>query len=58
VPQPERIAALTADAAARLALAAHHMLAAYDLCHAALLRHDAVSGSDFAERYLQAMRAA
>ena len=54
VPQPERIAALTADAAARLALAAHHMLGAYDLCHAALLRHDELSGSDFAPRYLKA----
>jgi FkbM family methyltransferase len=57
VPQPERIAALTADAAARLALAAHHMLGAYDLCHAALLRHDGLAGSDFAARYLLAMQA-
>jgi FkbM family methyltransferase len=54
VPQPDRLATLSADAAARLALAAHHMLGAYDLCHAALLRHDAVSGSDFAPRYLAA----
>lgn len=58
VPQPERIAALTADAAARLALAAHHMLGAYDLCHAALLRHDEASGSDFAPRYLLTLRTA
>jgi hypothetical protein len=54
VPQPDRLATLSADAAARLALAAHHMLGAYDLCHAALLRHDEVSGSDFASRYLAA----
>ncbi len=51
VPQPERLAALSADAAARLALAAHHMLGAYDLCHAALRRHDALTASDFAPRY-------
>jgi FkbM family methyltransferase len=57
VPQPERIAALTADAAARLALAAHHMLGAHDLCHAALLRHDEVTGGDFAARYLLTMAA-
>jgi FkbM family methyltransferase len=51
VPQPERLATLTADAAARLALAAHHMLGAYDLCHAALLRHDELTAGDFAPRY-------
>ncbi len=58
VPRPERIEALSADAAARLALAAHHMLAAYDLCHAALLRLDQTMGSDFAARYLTTMAAA
>ena len=58
VPLPERIEALSADAAARLALAAHHMLAAYDLCHVALLRHDQTTGNDFATRYLTAMSAA
>jgi len=55
VPQPERIEALTADAAARLALAAHHMLGAYDLCHAALLRYDEVTGDDFSARYVMTM---
>lgn len=55
VPQPERVEALTAQASARLALTAHHMLGAYDLCHAALLRHDELAGSDFAARYVLAM---
>jgi len=55
VPQPERVEALSADAAARLALAAHHMLMAYDLCHAALLRYDELTGSDFAARYVLTM---
>jgi FkbM family methyltransferase len=57
VPQPERLDSLSADAAARLALTAHHMLGAYDLCHAALVRHDALSSSDFAARYRLAMQA-
>ncbi len=54
VPTAERIANMPADAAARLALLAHHVAQAWDLCHAALLRVDAVSGSDFAPRYLAA----
>lgn len=54
VPTAERIAHMPADAAARLALLAHHVAQAWDLCHAALLRVDAVSGSDFAARYLAA----
>lgn len=58
VPAPDRLAALDADAAARLALLAHHVVDAADLCHAALQRFDAVSGSDFAPRYLQAVQAA
>jgi FkbM family methyltransferase len=57
IPTPARIAALTAAAAARLALVAHHMLAAFDVCHAALQRHDAVAGSDFAPRYQAALAA-
>jgi len=55
VPQPERIETLGAQASARLALASHHMLASYDLCHAALLRYDEITGSDFAARYVQVM---
>ena len=57
VPAPERISALSADAAARLALLAHHVVDACDLCHAALLRYDEVAHGDFAPRYLEAMRA-
>lgn len=56
VPQLERIETLSADAAARLALVAHHMLAAYDLCHAALLRYDELSATDFAARYVMTMQ--
>jgi FkbM family methyltransferase len=58
VPAPERIASLSADAAARLALLAHHVVDACDLCHAALLRFDELAHSDFAPRYLEALRAA
>lgn len=54
VPTPERIARMNLDAASRLALLAHHVAQAWDLCHAALLRVDEVSGSDFAARYLAA----
>ncbi len=54
VPAPGRLARLTLDAATRLALLAHHVAQAPDLCHAALLRVDAVAGSDFAARYLAA----
>ena len=57
VPTPERIAALDAGAAARLALIAHHVLGAWDLCHAALLRHDAVAGTVLAPRYRAASTA-
>jgi hypothetical protein len=58
VPGPDRIEQLDASASARLALVAHHMLSAQDLCHAALLRHDALTSGDFAARYLLAMNAA
>ncbi len=51
VPSPERMARLGADPAARLAQLAHHVAHAWDLCHAALLRVDEVSGSGFAARY-------
>lgn len=54
VPDPQRLAALSADAAARLALIAHHVLQAFDLCHLALERHDELVGSGFAPRYLEA----
>ncbi len=57
VPMPERINRLTLDAAARLALLAHHVAQACDLCHAALLRVDEVAGSDFAARYLTSVTA-
>ena len=57
VPHPERIAQLSADAAARLALLAHHVVDACDLCHAALMRVDALSGSRFAGAYLAALAA-
>jgi FkbM family methyltransferase len=54
VPTPERISRMPADAAARLALLAHHVARAWDLCHAALLQVDSASGTDFAARYLAA----
>ncbi len=57
VPAPERIAALGGGAAARLALIAHHVLGAWDLCHAALLQHDAVTGEALAPRYRAAQQA-
>lgn len=56
VPGPERLAALDAGGAARLALIAHHVVGAFDLCHAALLRFDALQGGDFAARYARASR--
>ena len=58
VPGPERLATLNADQTARLALIAHHVLGAYDLCHAALLRLDALQLGDRAARYSRALRAA
>jgi len=58
VPAPERIAGLTADAAARLALLAHHVVDACDLCHAALQRFDELTRGDFAPRYRQALQSA
>jgi hypothetical protein len=57
VPGPERLAALDAGAAARFALLAHHVLGAWDLCHQALQRHDALRGGDLAAAYRQAHRA-
>lgn len=57
VPSPERIAALEATPAAQLALLAHHVAGAFDLCHAALLRHDELTGSGFAASYLQSLAA-
>jgi len=57
VPSPQRIHSLNADQAARLALLAHHVAAAHDLCHAALLRLDALQGSGWAARYLAALGA-
>ena len=56
VPHPERIAQLSADAAARLALLAHHVVDACDLCHAALLRYDELSASRLAAEYLAALQ--
>jgi FkbM family methyltransferase len=56
VPTAERIAALSADAAARLALLAHHVLQAYDLCHAALQRVDVLGGRSLAAQYLAAQQ--
>jgi hypothetical protein len=44
LPTPERIQALDADRALRLALLAHHVLGAWDQCHAALLRLEAAGG--------------
>lgn len=54
VPTPERLARLSASGAARLALIAHHAMAAWDLCHAALARHDALKGGRLAPAYRQA----
>ena len=45
-----------AVAAAKLALLAHHVAGAFDLCHAALLRLDAIHDSGFAPRYLATFR--
>ena len=56
VPHPDRIAQLNASAAARLALLAHHVVDASDLCHAALLRVDALQGSRLAAEYLAALQ--
>lgn len=50
LPAPERIATLDADRALRLALIAHHVLGAWDLCHEALLRHEAAGGRPGAAR--------
>jgi hypothetical protein len=58
VPGPERLARLDAQQAARLALIAHHALGAYDLCHAALARLDALQPGNRAARYSQALRTA
>ncbi len=55
VPTAERIAQLSADAALRLALIAHHMAGAHDLAHAALLRVDALRGTQAAADYASAM---
>ena len=57
VPSAERMASLSADAAARLAILAHSVVEASDLCHAALLRLDEVAGGDYAARYLAAVQA-
>jgi|GEM_PF-362245 len=57
VPTPERIDTLNAGAAARLALIAHHVLGAWDLCHVALQRHDGVTGGALAPRYGAAQKA-
>jgi FkbM family methyltransferase len=54
VPTPERLARLSASGAARLALIAHHTVGAWDLCHAALRRHDALKGGELAAAYRQA----
>jgi FkbM family methyltransferase len=54
VPTPERLARLSASGAARLALIAHHTIGAWDLCHAALERHDAIKGGRLAPAYQQA----
>jgi FkbM family methyltransferase len=57
VPAPERIAALDADRALRLALITHHVLGAWDLCHEALLRHEAAGGTrGAAQAYRERMR--
>lgn len=56
VPGPERLDRLDAGAAAKLALLAHHVAGAFDLCHAALQRLDAVAGTQWAGTYLAASR--
>jgi protein O-GlcNAc transferase len=58
IPSPDRLASMGADANARLALLAHHVAASFDVCHAALQRFDAQTGSNFAPRYLQSMQTA
>ena len=58
VPSPDRIAALDLPSAAKLALLAHYLPQAHDLCHAALLRVDALAATDTAARYLDACLAA
>jgi protein O-GlcNAc transferase len=58
IPGPDRLASMGADANARLALLAHHVAASFDVCHAALQRFDAQTGSNFAPRYLQSMQTA
>jgi hypothetical protein len=54
VPTPERIGALDAAQAGRLALVAHHVLKAWDLCHEALQRRDALTGDALAASYRHA----
>jgi hypothetical protein len=56
VAGPERLARLDAAAAAKLALLAHHVAGAFDLCHAALQRLDEVAGTQWALTYLAASR--
>ncbi|MFN9747396.1 MAG: FkbM family methyltransferase, partial [Betaproteobacteria bacterium] len=57
LPAPERIATLDADRALRLALITHHVLGAWDLCHEALLRHEAAGGTrGAAQAYRERMR--
>ncbi len=58
IPTPERLNRLGLDAAARLALLAHHVALAPDLCHALLQRVDELAGSCLAPRYLAASFAA
>ncbi len=58
VPTADRIAAMDPLSAARLALLAHHVAQAYDLCHAALLQVDRLAGGERAAAYLEAMAAA
>lgn len=58
VPTPERVQALSVDSAQRLALLAHHVAKAWDLCHAALQRVDQLAGTDRAARYLAASQRA
>jgi FkbM family methyltransferase len=57
LPAPERLAQLDADRALRLALIAHHLLGAWDHCHAALLQFEAAGGrTGAALAYQQRMR--
>jgi len=44
LPTQERVAQLDADRALRLALITHHLLGAWDHCHAALLQFEAAGG--------------